>query len=253
MDSQILVAAQISSLFPSSSALTYIVSTKRNDLPLPPTSDTEHATAADVFYTEATGSILSRVVHDGQILELISLSTDAPPLRLIFPAPILPNPALVLGPQSIHILAVTTLGSLFRVVLPLFDGAPLWQASSLGSISVGEHIIAKLKGELRNAVANVHGIYCVVIGLEDGSLLRLEVERVGGENEAGAFFLLSSVFVPMNVPFARPLAGAGPPSQFFPELIHLIPLVFSPWELQDRVYCIPPATHRHRSRLDPFP
>lgn len=163
-----------------------MVNTKRTDAPLPHASDSEHATYSEVFYTEATGTVLLRVIHEGQILELISLSTDAPPIRFIFPASILPNPALVWNDaQELHILAMTSIGSLFRIIVPTSEGTPLWQAATLPYIAIREYVVSKAKSDPSRIFAHVHGLYSVALALHDGSLLRLEVEQLGQDGEDG--------------------------------------------------------------------
>ncbi|KAI0347005.1 hypothetical protein BDW22DRAFT_1367225 [Trametopsis cervina] len=180
MDSSVLVAAQISSLFPNTQSLNFVINTQRTDVPLPPPADSEHATYAEIFYTEETGAILSRVIHEGQILELVSLSTDAAPLRFVFPAAILPNPAVMWSSDhELHILAVTAIGSLFRIVLPIPETAPLWQAASLAHIFTREYSINKMKADTSGLLVHVQGIYSVALADEEGSILRLEVEHLG--------------------------------------------------------------------------
>ena len=185
MDSHVLVAAQISSLFPPTSSITSVVNTRRPDAPLPPTSDSEHAIFAEIFHHELTGSVLLRAIHDGQVLELLSLSTDASPIRFIFPATVLPNPSVMWGPQGLHILAVTSIGSLFRLVIPISEGMPLWQATSLGAVRPREYNIQRLKADFNSALVHVQGLHCVAIGLQDGSVLRLDTEDLEEDREDG--------------------------------------------------------------------
>ena len=182
MDSHVLVATQISSLFPPTSSLTFVVNTKRTDVPLSPSSDSEHASFAEAFYHELAGSILFRAIHDGQVLELISLSTDTPPLRFIFPSAVLPSPSVMWNSQSLHVLAVTAFGSLFRLVVPLSESGQLWQATPLSAIRTSEYNISKLKRDFSLAVTHVQGLHCVALGLQDGSVLRLETDGVADEN-----------------------------------------------------------------------
>jgi hypothetical protein len=211
MDSQLLVAAQISSLFPPTSSINCVVHTKQSDVPLLPTSDSEHSTYSELFYHEFTGAILLRVIHDWQVLELVSLSTDAPPIRFIFPATILPNPALLWGSNTLHIIAVTSVGSLFRLVIPLVDGAPVWQATTPNTIQTREYILSKLKSDDRSIVADVQGLYCVALGLGDGSVLRLETDETIEETLDGEQFSMQLIqFLHLN--FHRYLAGNAPSS-----------------------------------------
>lgn len=196
MESSALVAAQVSSLFPSTQAISLVVETARTDAPLPPASISEQATYSELFHTEATGSILLRVIHDSQVLELISLCTDTPPLRIVFPAPVLPNPSVMWNPgHELHVLAVTSIGSLFRITVPIADGAPLWHAGSLPYISSREFVISKAKTDLERAIVHVQGLYSVAVAYSDGFLLRLEAGQLGhGEGEGTANFLLRFFF-----------------------------------------------------------
>lgn len=177
MTTSILVSTQISSLFPSTQAVSLVIQTKRTDIPLPSPSDSEHATYSEVFHNAATGTILLRVIHDRQVVELISLSTDIQPIRFIFPTAILPNPSLVWDGDNLHLIAVTRAGSLFRVILPIYEGAPLWQVATLGDIIIREQIVARLQSNVEPTVVHVQGVYCVVAALSDGSLLRLEADK----------------------------------------------------------------------------
>lgn len=192
MTTSILVSTQISSLFPSTQAVSLVIQTKRTDIPLPPPSDSEHATYSEVFHNSATGTILLRVLHDGQVVELISLSTDIQPIRFIYPTAILPHPSLFWDGDNLHLIAVTQAGSLFRVILPVYEGAPLWQISTLGDIIIREQIVARLQGNVEPSVVHVQGVYCIVVALSDGSLLRLEADK-GMDDLEGEMIVLCLV------------------------------------------------------------
>ena len=210
MESTALVAAQISSLYPCSQAISVVVNTHRIDVPLPPASDSEHATYSELFYTEITGTILLRVIRDGQIIELISLSTDAPPIRFIYPAPVLPNPSIVWNPaQELHILAVTTIGSLFRITVPISDGAHLWHTASMLTLSTREYVINKAKSDPAKAIVHVQGLYSVAVAYPEGSLLRLELEQLGEGNENGAHIFATSFKLTLTVSCVRSVVRAS--------------------------------------------
>ena len=187
MASHALVATQISSLFPSAHALSLIVQTRRTDIPLPDESDSEHASYSNIFYAPSTGTILLRVIHGGHIVELISLSSDSPPLRFVYPSPVLPHPSLLLDGDDLHLMAVTRSGSLFCIIILLHENGSLWHAGSLSNFVVRERVVARIKGSVSPQLAHVQGLQTVVIGLSDGSLVVLEAEHVTSENDDGAY------------------------------------------------------------------
>ncbi|KAG1739842.1 nucleoporin Nup120/160-domain-containing protein [Suillus paluster] len=182
----ILVAAQLSTLYPSSNAVSLVLQTERRNLPLPPPntdtdSSSEHASYSSIFHTPHTGTILLRVIHGGLILELVSLSTDVPPIRFVFPSAVLPAPAIFAwGEKELHILAVTSSGSLFRLVLPTVNSTRLWH-DPLPKQWSREYLIKNVS-ESFYGVVQVQGLLCVAIGLTNGSLIRIEAEHIGDDN-----------------------------------------------------------------------
>ncbi len=125
-----LVATSLSSVFTSSAQVsTHVVPTTRRDIPLPTSQTTitlGHAAHSSLFHSSKTGQILIRVVQGGLAVELFSLSTNISPVRFVFPAAVVPSPTLVISRNELHLLAVTTVGSLFRLVLPLYEKGNLW-------------------------------------------------------------------------------------------------------------------------------
>lgn len=188
MNGGLLVATQLSTLFPSAQVTSVPLQTSRRNTPLPlgPTESdppAEHALFSTVLHTPTTGTILLRVIHAGLILELISLSTDVPPIRFVFPAPILTSPAIFLWESyEIHVLAVTSLGSLYRLVLPGSTGK-LWHDQVIKNWC-REHLIQNIRDAVEGVV-HVQGTHTVAIGLNNGSLLRLETEYLGDDNNDG--------------------------------------------------------------------
>lgn len=186
MDVGFLVAAQISSLFPLQ-ATSIPLQTARQDTPLPPPphdSDPppEHAIFSSVLHTPTTGTILLRVLHGGLIVELIALSTDVLPIRFIFPSPIISSPAIFLWESTeLHLLAVTEAASLYRVVIPIGNGHDLWRDHT-PNIWPREYLI-QTPNILKECLVRVHGIHCVVIGMPNGLLLRLENDYIGEESD----------------------------------------------------------------------
>lgn len=127
------------------------------------------------------------------MLELISLTADISPLRFEFPAAVLPSPSILLwGSEEIHVLAVTNYNSLYRLVIPLREGVPQWQTQS-SRRWYREYVIQNLRGT--PGPIQVQSTHCVVIALQDGSLLRLETEYLGSDAEDGMPFNRSNVSV----------------------------------------------------------
>jgi nuclear pore complex protein Nup160 len=116
MDSgELLVAAHLTSLFPSSQLTAIPIPTSRPNAPLPPAPGAsgppaEHAIYSTALQTPTAGTIILRVLHQGLILELLSLSTDITPIRFVFPSPVTPSPAIFLWQGAeIHVIAVTSI------------------------------------------------------------------------------------------------------------------------------------------------
>ena len=191
MTGRLIVASQVSSLFTPSQATSVVLRTKQTHTPLPnSTTDSdpppEHAIYANVFHSSLTGTILLRLLHGGLIVELISLSHDVPPLRIIYPASVVPSPSVVLyNSRELHVMAVISNGSLFRVVIPLHQDGTLWNTFTTNHEFSREYVISKLKGETQGSLVSVQDAHSLVVGLPDGSLLRIEARRVANENEDG--------------------------------------------------------------------
>lgn len=190
MERRLLVAAQLSSLFPSSQVSCIPIQTSRRDTPLPPVSRNsdpppEHASYSTLLDTPTTGNVLLRVIHGGLIIELISLSTEVPPIRFVFPAAVVSSPAIFLWDQSqLHILAVTVAGALYRVVIPVGVVGPLWQNHPERNW-VREHLISHLSDSRWKGLVHVQGTHSIAIGFPNGSVLRLETEWMGAEEQNG--------------------------------------------------------------------
>ncbi|KAG6820164.1 hypothetical protein H0H93_004427 [Arthromyces matolae] len=177
MDTSFLVATQLSSLFPLP-PISIPLQTLRQGVPLPPTLDDsdpppEQATYSSVLYTQATGTILLRVLHGGLIIEITSLSAEVPAIRLVFPSAVMQSPAMFLWETSeIHVLAVTNTGSLFRIVIPIGMGRELWEMQTT-NIWNREYLLKNVE-EVQGGLVYVQGIHSVLVGFRNGSLLRLE-------------------------------------------------------------------------------
>ncbi|KAI5985367.1 hypothetical protein EDD15DRAFT_2390179 [Pisolithus albus] len=112
------------------------------------------------------------------IVELISLSTPVPPIRFVFPAPVLSTPAVCAwGEQELHLLAITITGSLCRLVLSTTNPSRLWHDEAARNWC-REYIIKNVS-DLSGSIAHVQGPHGVAIGLGNGSLLGVEVQRLG--------------------------------------------------------------------------
>ncbi|KAI5985403.1 nucleoporin Nup120/160-domain-containing protein [Pisolithus albus] len=178
----VLVAAHLSSLFPSSNAPSVVLQSSRHSLQTVPQPDTDvysvHAVSSAIYHTLPTGTVLLRVIHGGLIMELISLSTPVPPIRFVFPAPVLSTPAVCAwGEQELHLLAITITGSLCRLVLSTTNPSRLWHDEAARNWC-REYIIKNVS-DLSGSIAHVQGPHGVAIGLGNGSLLRVEVQRLG--------------------------------------------------------------------------
>ncbi|OCH95867.1 hypothetical protein OBBRIDRAFT_744376 [Obba rivulosa] len=179
-DESILVASQLSALYPPTQPI--LVQTSQKELQQPPWSPDshfppDHALYSTVFHAQTTGTIILRVTHGGRMLELVSLTDEAPLLRFDFPGTILPNPSIMLHHSSeLHVIAVTNIGSVFRIVIPVRDNSPLWQPQSQRRWH-REYVIQSARPDALGLV-HVQGPECVVIGLPNGSLLRLETSYV---------------------------------------------------------------------------
>lgn len=194
MASSLLVASQISAIFSSSQAEVIDVQTSRRDAPLPPSPKSsdppaDHAIYASLIYTERTGTIALRVVDGGLTIELISLTTELPPIRFVFPSLILPNPGIFpfedreRGLHEIHILAVTEGGSVFRLVLPASGDYRLWRQAFTRNWC-REYHVKHGNGRL-SGIVQVQGHYLIGVGMKDGSMLRLDADAIGSEVEEG--------------------------------------------------------------------
>ncbi|KAL0949809.1 hypothetical protein HGRIS_009844 [Hohenbuehelia grisea] len=190
MNQSLLVAVQLSSLSPSSLATSIPLQTSRQKAPLPAVpkdSDpiSEHASYSSVLDAHETGTILLRVLHGGLIIELMSLTSDVAPIRFVFPAPVLPHPAVFAWHNELHVLAMTSAGSLYRVVVPIENSIDLWRNHS-DQHWYHEHIVSSLPDGVEGVV-HVQGIHTTVVGLANGSILRLECESLGHDGIENAW------------------------------------------------------------------
>ncbi|KAK0467905.1 nucleoporin Nup120/160-domain-containing protein [Desarmillaria tabescens] len=182
MDSSMLVAAQLSSLYPSVHAAAAPVDPLFSYTP-DQSNLTEHSTFSTVFHSTTTGTILLRVL-EGSLLELVSLSVDTVAARFSLPSPVLPSPGIFLWEdQELHIIAVTVSGCVYRLVLPLRNSKDLWR-DEIHNVWTREYVITHRVAGV-NGVVHIHGTHCVAIGLGNGSLLRLDTEYVGSEGGEG--------------------------------------------------------------------
>lgn len=190
MERLFLVASQLSCLFPTNVA-SVLVQTTQQGAPLPPArheSDPpdEHAILSSVLHTPITGTILLRVLHRGLIIELISLSTSVAPIRLVFPAFVLPCPAIFFHAEGtiteLQVVAVTNVGSLYTIPIPI-RGRMLWQDQTT-NIWPQEYIMRSLPTEWDSNPVHVHTPQCVLVGLPGGKLLRLESSYGGTQGES---------------------------------------------------------------------
>ncbi|KAI5981016.1 hypothetical protein EDD15DRAFT_2204738 [Pisolithus albus] len=170
------------SLVSSNAPRSVVLQSSRHSLQTVPQPDTDvysvHAVSSAIYHTLHTGTVLLHVIHGGLIVELISLSTPVPPIRFVFPAPVLSTPVVCAwGEQELHLLAVTITGSLYRLVLSTTNPSRLWHDEAARNWC-REYIIKNVS-DLSGSIAHVQGPHGVAIGLGNGSLLGVEVQRLG--------------------------------------------------------------------------
>jgi nuclear pore complex protein Nup160 len=186
---KVLISTHLSDVYSSLQTDSISISTSKPHVPFPPQASDdepppEHAQYASFFHSVQTGLILLRLIHNGLILELVSLSTETPPIRFVFPYTVLPNPALVLWEtRELHILVVTASGSLYRLVLPLQTPQQLWSTHMVNNWCREYHL--KYVQEYLQGQVQVQGTHTVAVGLTDGSLIRLDAETIGDKTTAG--------------------------------------------------------------------
>ena len=175
MDSFIQISAQLSSIFPSSGqVITHVVPTSRRDIPLATALTdipVEHTLRASLFYFQNTGHVLLRVLQGGLAVELVSLTHDTSPIRFVFPAAVVPNPALTTSKGQVYLIVLTTVGSLFRIHLPFYTDGQLWH-EALPRDWCSEWQVKKL-GNYEPKLVHVHDTHDVAIASASGGILRL--------------------------------------------------------------------------------
>lgn len=171
-----LVASHLSSVFASSAHVaTHAVPTSRRDIPLATTNSDipdGHALHSSFSHTRTGGDVLIRIVQGGLAVELVSLSTSVSPIRFLFPAPIVPTPSLVHWEDQLHLLVLTSVGSLFRIILPVYENGLLWN-EPLRKDWCREWNVRKLGG-VEPKIVHVQDSITVAIGLSTGGFVRLE-------------------------------------------------------------------------------
>lgn len=186
---KVLISTHLSDVYSPLRTDSISISTSKPHVPFPPRASddeppSEHAQYASFFHSVQTGLILLRLIHNGLILELVSLSTETSPVRFVFPYTVLPNPAVVLWEtRELHIIAVTASGSLYRLVLPLQTPQQLWSTHMVNNWCREYHL--KYTQEHLQALVQVQGTHTVALGLPDGSLIRLDAETIGDKTTAG--------------------------------------------------------------------
>jgi nuclear pore complex protein Nup160 len=251
---KVLVSTHLSDVYSPLQTAAISISTSKPHVPFPPqaTDDEpppEHAQYASFFHSVQTGVILLRLIHNGLIVELVSLSTETPPIRFVFPYTVLPNPAVVLWEtRELHILAVTASGSLFRIVLPLHTPQQLWSSHMVNNWCREYHL--KYVKEDLQALVQVQGTHSVALALTNGSLIRLDAENIGDKTSAGAsmFLAFSPLLFSSSIP--RPLDREPVSPQYIPRLAHVLPPSrLCGWITHHR-RGEPPTTNRHWPCMD---
>ena len=235
MEGFCLVATHLSSRN-SSTPSSVVVSTARQNAPLPSTHENdipaEHATCSCILTTSTTGTILLRVIHGGVVVELSTPSSPVAPLRIIFPALILSKPALFLWQETeLHLLVMTDIASLFRLVIPI-DGINLWQDQTR-SAWPREYFIKNMPREhIRQCAFYAQGTHSVAVSLPNGDLLRIEAESFGYDGHEGQPLSLISIRFNLGLTrvlrLSRRVGRDGLPPWLLPVVPYLLP-PYSSW------------------------
>ncbi|KAG5220016.1 nucleoporin Nup120/160-domain-containing protein [Salix suchowensis] len=179
MNGSVLVAAQLSSIFPSAQAATLAIHTVRQKTPLPAAPNDsdpppEHASFAKRSHWNATSTRLAWLVDCRAHLAVDRYPPN--PFRVPF-ANSSSSGSICLGRNQLHLLAVTLSGSLYRVVIPLEDGVNLWKHQT-DRFTYHEYLIKTIQEDAEGLV-QIQGPHSVAIGLQTGELLRLESDSMG--------------------------------------------------------------------------
>jgi hypothetical protein len=189
---KVLISTHLSDIYSPLQTTAISIQTSKTHVPLPPhptdeEPPVEHAHYASFFHSVQTGAILLRLIHNGLIIELVSLSTETPPIRFVFPYTVLPNPALfLLDNRELHVLAVTASASLYRLVIPLQTPHQLWSSHMVSNWCREYHL--KNAQDSLQAQVQVQGTHSVALALTNGSLIRIDAETIGDTTTAGPFF-----------------------------------------------------------------
>jgi len=149
----------------------------------------QHASFSPILTTFSHGTIVLRLMCSDSVVELMSLSSQVIPIRFVFPVPLLPKVGLFpMRPNTLHVLAVTTTGSLYRLIVPLdeVDEASLRRNQGDGP-HYQEYVIANFP-EVQKPLVNIEGIDSVTIALPDGFLLRLQSDSTLSGGTCYGFF-----------------------------------------------------------------
>lgn len=177
-DPHLLVASHISAAFGPPKRV-QIPTSRRATTPVQHTVGTleNHAIYASVCADDRVRNVLLRVVNGGYHLELTLLDSDDEPTRFEFPERILPMPAVVpsfSNEKSAEILALTCDGTLYRLVYPLARRQYLETPTKEWC---AKHSIYSSVPRPLHGIALVHNDQTVVITLENGALLRMDVQE----------------------------------------------------------------------------
>lgn len=177
----------LSSVFPSSGHVpTHVVPTERRDLPLA-TALTDilddHASHSSLFTSPESDDVLIRIVQGTLAVELVSLSHNVLPVRFVFPALVVPNPALVTFAGNLFLVVVTVSGSLYKIHVPIARDGQFWH-EPFSKNWCREWQIRKLGGQEPRLV-HAHSPHDVAIALSSEGFLRLESHSTGPSDHDG--------------------------------------------------------------------
>ncbi|KAI5824156.1 hypothetical protein K523DRAFT_285520 [Schizophyllum commune Tattone D] len=178
MDDHFLVSASFSSLFSLEGEAIEVPTVRPADINNEPKRNNdlpnEHASLSLVNDKRVAGPVVLRVLNGGELIELATLKHNLVPLRFHFPSPVLPSPTFFYpSVDELHILAVTTIGSLYRIVITVYQDVHSGEFQWGELKTINEYPIGHGGGKL-SGVAHARDPSCVVVGLDNGSLLRLD-------------------------------------------------------------------------------
>ncbi|KAG8960780.1 hypothetical protein FRC03_006142 [Tulasnella sp. 419] len=183
MASKSLICTHVSSILSVTPVNNIEIPTIQRDLPLPDDThfdlNNEHASHSVYYNINEHPTLLLRVINNSYTIQLSSVSGHLAPIRFNFPSPIISIPFIIPDQYSeAHLIACTASGSVYRLKLPV---PALWRGSRLPKDWCSEHVVRSVtKDQL--SIFHVSDPGLVLIGLKDGTILKLAASRPSGRS-----------------------------------------------------------------------